>query len=155
MSHSGGTNSTRAFGSISSVAKGDAVILKGLSELPWRTLTAYVPIQIAAAILGVWAAHLMFDFPVLQVSTKLRFGPVCCPHRNPQFILSTPQTSRELFHCASSAPPFRKKCDNILPQTLRHDKITVMIRSPNHHNSLKGKISALIAYLRSLSNAMS
>jgi glycerol uptake facilitator-like aquaporin len=44
-------------------------------ELPWQTLAAYVLIQIATAILGVWAAHLMFDLPVLQVSTKLRFGP--------------------------------------------------------------------------------
>lgn len=50
-----------------------AFALRG--ELPWRTLAAYVLIQIAAAILGVWAAHLMFDLPVVQVSTKVRFGP--------------------------------------------------------------------------------
>jgi glycerol uptake facilitator-like aquaporin len=50
-----------------------AFALRG--ELPWQTLAAYVLIQIAAAILGVWAAHLMFDLPVLQVSAKLRFGP--------------------------------------------------------------------------------
>ena len=50
-----------------------AFALRG--ELPWQTLAAYVLIQIATAILGVWAAHLMFDLPVLQVSTKLRFGP--------------------------------------------------------------------------------
>jgi glycerol uptake facilitator-like aquaporin len=50
-----------------------AFALRG--ELPRRTLMAYVLIQIATAILGVWAAHLMFDLPVLQVSTKLRFGP--------------------------------------------------------------------------------
>ena len=50
-----------------------AFALRG--ELPWRTLMAYVLIQIVTAIFGVWAAHLMFDLPVLQVSTKLRFGP--------------------------------------------------------------------------------
>jgi glycerol uptake facilitator-like aquaporin len=50
-----------------------AFALRG--ELPWRMLATYVPIQIAAAILGVWVAHLMFDLPVVQVSTKLRFGP--------------------------------------------------------------------------------
>lgn len=50
-----------------------AFALRG--ELPWQTLMAYVLIQIAAAILGVLAAHLMFDLPMLQVSTKLRFGP--------------------------------------------------------------------------------
>ena len=50
-----------------------AFALRG--ELPWQTLAAYVLIQIATAILGVWAVHLMFDLPVLQVSTKLRFGP--------------------------------------------------------------------------------
>lgn len=50
-----------------------AFALRG--ELPWQTLAAYLMIQIAAAVFGVWAAHLMFDLPVLQVSTKLRFGP--------------------------------------------------------------------------------
>jgi glycerol uptake facilitator-like aquaporin len=36
---------------------------------------AYVAMQIAGAIIGVWAAHLMFAEPVLQISTKLRAGP--------------------------------------------------------------------------------
>jgi glycerol uptake facilitator-like aquaporin len=35
----------------------------------------YLGVQIAGAVLGVWAAHLMFAEPVLQVSTKLRDGP--------------------------------------------------------------------------------
>jgi glycerol uptake facilitator-like aquaporin len=34
-----------------------------------------VAAQIAGAVLGVWAAHLMFGEPVLQVSAKLRNGP--------------------------------------------------------------------------------
>ena len=49
-----------------------AFALRG--ELPWRTLVAYVLIQITSAIIGVWAAHLMFDLPLFQVSTKIRFG---------------------------------------------------------------------------------
>lgn len=31
--------------------------------------------QLAGGILGVWAAHVMFDLPVWQLSTKLRSGP--------------------------------------------------------------------------------
>ena len=31
--------------------------------------------QIGGAILGVWLAHLMFDLPILQVSTKMRWSP--------------------------------------------------------------------------------
>ena len=36
---------------------------------------AYIAVQIAAAILGVWAAHAMFGEPLVQVSQKLRNGP--------------------------------------------------------------------------------
>ena len=36
---------------------------------------AYVGAQLAGGILGVWAAHLMFDQPILQLSEKLRWGP--------------------------------------------------------------------------------
>lgn len=35
---------------------------------------AFVLVQIAAGILGVWAAHLMFDLPVWQFSVKPRTG---------------------------------------------------------------------------------
>lgn len=35
----------------------------------------YVIAQIAGAILGVWAAHAMFQMPIIEVSTKLRDGP--------------------------------------------------------------------------------
>ncbi len=36
---------------------------------------AYVVVQIIGGILGVWAAHLMFDLDLLQVSQKARSGP--------------------------------------------------------------------------------
>jgi glycerol uptake facilitator-like aquaporin len=44
-------------------------------ELPWRDFGGYVGAQLAGAIAGVWAAHLMFDLPVWQISTHVRFGP--------------------------------------------------------------------------------
>ena len=44
-------------------------------EIPLTATLAYIVAQGVGAILGVWAAHLMFAEPVLQVSTKLRDGP--------------------------------------------------------------------------------
>lgn len=35
----------------------------------------FVLAQVAGALIGVWAAHLMFDEAVLQLSTKVRTGP--------------------------------------------------------------------------------
>lgn len=44
-------------------------------EIGWPEAGAYVAVQVAGAILGVWGAHLMFDEAVIQVSTNLRAGP--------------------------------------------------------------------------------
>ena len=43
--------------------------------LDWPDLAAYVAAQLIGAVLGVWAAHLMFELPVWQLSTHLRSGP--------------------------------------------------------------------------------
>lgn len=43
-------------------------------ELPWLEAGAYVAVQLAFGILGAWAAHLMFDLPMLQFSAKARTG---------------------------------------------------------------------------------
>ena len=43
-------------------------------ELPWRDASAYIAMQLAFGILGAWAAHAMFDLPILQLSTKARTG---------------------------------------------------------------------------------
>jgi glycerol uptake facilitator-like aquaporin len=43
-------------------------------ELGARAAVGYVLAQFAGAVAGVWAAHLMFGEPVLQISTKLRPG---------------------------------------------------------------------------------
>ena len=46
-----------------------AFALRG--EITPQTAAAYVPVQILGGILGVWATHLMFDLPVLQLSETL------------------------------------------------------------------------------------
>ena len=43
-------------------------------ELTTRTALSYVVAQLLGGILGVWAAHLMFDLPILQLSDKARTG---------------------------------------------------------------------------------
>lgn len=43
-------------------------------ELATGTALAYVAAHLAGGILGVWAAHLMFDLPILQFSDKARSG---------------------------------------------------------------------------------
>jgi len=43
-------------------------------ELNWGDAAAYVAAQFAFGILGAWAAHVMFDLPILQVSLKARTG---------------------------------------------------------------------------------
>ena len=50
-----------------------AFALRG--ELPWRALPPYVASQMIGAILGVFAAHLMFELPLLQLATTVRTGP--------------------------------------------------------------------------------
>jgi glycerol uptake facilitator-like aquaporin len=43
-------------------------------ESPARWVLPFLAAQIVGAILGVWLAHLMFDLPILQASTKVRTG---------------------------------------------------------------------------------
>ncbi len=43
-------------------------------ELTWRDAGAYVAAQLAFGIVGAWAAHLMFDLPIVQFSVKVRTG---------------------------------------------------------------------------------
>lgn len=47
-----------------------ALAIRG--ELPWRHVPPYIGVQIAAALLGVAAAHLMFGEPLFSASTKVR-----------------------------------------------------------------------------------
>jgi glycerol uptake facilitator-like aquaporin len=43
-------------------------------ELSWRDAGAYTLAQLGFGIAGAWAAHLMFERPMLQVSVKARTG---------------------------------------------------------------------------------
>jgi glycerol uptake facilitator-like aquaporin len=65
------------FGPVSGAHFNPAVTLAMLVRraITPRGAAAYIGAQVTAAILGVWAAHLMFGEPVLQVSHKLRDGP--------------------------------------------------------------------------------
>jgi glycerol uptake facilitator-like aquaporin len=64
------------FGPVSGAHMNPAVTLAFAlrRELRWRDAPAYIAAQLAGAILGVLAAHQMFDLPLLQVATKIRFG---------------------------------------------------------------------------------
>lgn len=52
-----------------------SLVMRLRGDCCWRGLAATVAVQTGAGILGVWAAHAMFDLPVLQVSQHLREGP--------------------------------------------------------------------------------
>lgn len=51
------------------------LIFRLRGELGSAAATGYILAQLVGGILGVWAAHLMFDLPVLQISQKVRTGP--------------------------------------------------------------------------------
>ncbi|GAA4716329.1 aquaporin [Sphingomonas lutea] len=63
-------------GPISGAHMNPAVSLVAASrgELPWGDAAAYIGAQLIFGILGVWAAHLMLDLPLLQLSAKTRTG---------------------------------------------------------------------------------
>jgi len=44
-------------------------------ELSWPVTGTYIIAQIVGAVAGVWAAHLMFELPLWQLSTTIRAGP--------------------------------------------------------------------------------
>lgn len=64
------------FGSVSGAHFNPAVSLAFAlrGELSWQIAVLYVAVQAIAAIAGVWIAHLMFDLPVWQISTTVRWG---------------------------------------------------------------------------------
>ena len=65
------------FGPISGAHFNPAVSI-GLAlrgELAAKAAAIYIGAQVIGAILGVWAAHLMFELPLWQVSGTVRIGP--------------------------------------------------------------------------------
>ena len=51
-----------------------SLVMAARGELPWREALPYILAQLIAGLLGAWAAHLMFDLPILQYSVKERTG---------------------------------------------------------------------------------
>jgi glycerol uptake facilitator-like aquaporin len=43
-------------------------------QLPARSTAIYIGAQVIGGVLGVWAAHLMFELPLWQVATTTRTG---------------------------------------------------------------------------------
>lgn len=64
------------FGPVSGAHFNPAVsaVMAWRGELPKAALVPYVAAQLFGAVLGAWLAHLMFDLPMLQFSTRLRSG---------------------------------------------------------------------------------
>jgi glycerol uptake facilitator-like aquaporin len=50
------------------------LVMAGRRGLPWRDAAPYIAMQLAGGLLGAWAAHRMFDLPILQYSLKARSG---------------------------------------------------------------------------------
>ncbi len=51
-----------------------SLVMAGRGDLPWRNALPYILAQLVGGLLGAWAAHLMFDLPILQYSLKARTG---------------------------------------------------------------------------------
>lgn len=64
------------FGPISGAHFNPAVslVFAARREIRVPVAVAYIAVQVIGAIMGVWAAHLMFGEAVLQISTKFRDG---------------------------------------------------------------------------------
>src|SRR5688500_15112839 len=65
------------FGPISGAHFNPAVTLADASQrgLPWREVPGYICVQIGGAVIGVWAAHVMFQERVFMLSSRARSGP--------------------------------------------------------------------------------
>jgi glycerol uptake facilitator-like aquaporin len=66
-----------AFGHISGAHFNPVVTVADASRggLAWFEVLPYVCAQIGGAVVGVWAAHIMFNEPVLMLSHHVRSGP--------------------------------------------------------------------------------
>ena len=64
------------FGPISGAHFNPAVtlVMRLRGEIATREALAFVVVQLAGGIIGIWLTHLMFDLPILQYSTKARAG---------------------------------------------------------------------------------
>jgi glycerol uptake facilitator-like aquaporin len=51
------------------------LVMRLRGQIRTDTAIVYAVAQLVGGILGVWLAHVMFDVPILQLSTKIRSGP--------------------------------------------------------------------------------
>ena len=51
-----------------------SLVMRLRGDCCWKGLAATVVVQIGAGVLGVWAAHAMFDLPIWQLSQHSRTG---------------------------------------------------------------------------------
>jgi glycerol uptake facilitator-like aquaporin len=70
------------------------------SELAARDLAPYVAAQLIGGVVGVLAAHLMFDLPLWQISTTVRTG---APQWFAEFV-ATFGLVLTIFGCAAHRP---------------------------------------------------
>ena len=75
-----------------------ACALRGMFS--WSEVAAYIVAQVAGAIVGVLAAHAMFDLPIFQVSTHARVG---LPQGFAE-VVATFGLLLTIFGCAARAP---------------------------------------------------
>lgn len=50
------------------------LVMAARRDFAWRDVIPYIVVQLLGGLLGAWAAHLMFDLPILQISEKSRTG---------------------------------------------------------------------------------
>jgi glycerol uptake facilitator-like aquaporin len=64
------------FGSVSGAHFNPAVSIAFAlrAQIPWSVAAFYIAVQVIAAIIGAWIAHLMFEMPLWQVSSTIRSG---------------------------------------------------------------------------------
>jgi glycerol uptake facilitator-like aquaporin len=51
-----------------------SLVMAFRGDLAWRELAPFIAAQLFGGVLGVWAAHVMFDLPIIQFSQHSRTG---------------------------------------------------------------------------------
>lgn len=69
-------------------------------ELAWSDLAPYIIVQVVGGILGVLAAHAMFELPLIQISAHARTGPAQWFAE----VVATGGLLLTIFGCVARAP---------------------------------------------------